>query len=144
MVYRRRTIKPTKPMRVAEVLQGYLRSSGLAKRVGQASVVEEWAGLVGPKIARAAVADSVTQDGTLFVRVPSSAWRQELSLMAPDILEIVNRERKDGKIRKIRWLVGEERPGTEAPGHRGTGAGRRAGAPAYRRTAGDRAPRGEA
>ena len=144
MVYRRRTIKPTKPMRVAEVLQGYLRSSGLAKRVGQASVVEEWAGLVGPKIARAAVADSVTQDGTLFVRVPSSAWRQELSLMAPDILELVNRGRKDGKIRKIRWLVGEERAGTEAPGHRGTDASRRAGAPAYRRTTKDQAPRGEA
>ncbi len=29
--------------------------------------------------------------------------------MAPDILEVVNRGRKDGKIRKIRWLVGEER-----------------------------------
>ncbi len=111
MTYRRRTLKPTKPMRVAEVLKGYLRSAGLAKRVGQASVVEEWATLVGPRIAKAAVADSVTQDGTLFVRVPSSAWRQELSLMTPDILALVNRGRTAGQIRRIRWLVGEEKVG---------------------------------
>jgi len=123
MTYRRRTLKPAKPMRVAEVLHGYLRSAGLAERVGQASVVESWADLVGPRIAKATHADSVTLDGTLFVRVPSSAWRQELSLMAPEILELVNRGRKSGRIARIRWLVGTEdgqaRRGTGAPGHRG-------------------------
>jgi predicted nucleic acid-binding Zn ribbon protein len=106
--YRRRTTKPTKPTRVAEVLEGYLRSAGLAQRVGLASVVEAWPELVGPRIAHAAVADSVSADATLFVRVPSSAWRQELSLMAPEILELVNRGRKDGRIARIRWLVGGE------------------------------------
>jgi len=108
MTYRRRTLKPTKPMRVAEVLHGYLRSSGLAERVGQASVVEAWPDLVGPRIARAARAESVALDGTLFVRVPSSAWRQELSLMAPEILALVNRGRANGRIARIRWLVGTE------------------------------------
>ncbi|MGD0484279.1 MAG: DUF721 domain-containing protein [Gemmatimonadales bacterium] len=131
MTYRRRTTKPTKPTRVAEVLEGYLRSAGLAQRVGLASVVEAWPGLVGPRIAHAAVADSVSADATLFVRVPSSAWRQELSLMAPEILELVNRGRKDGRIARIRWLVGGEtqesagqaprRPGTYTP-RRGEGA----------------------
>lgn len=109
MTYQRRAIKPAKPTRVAEVLEGYLRSAGLAQRVGLASVVGAWPDLVGPRIARAAVAESVTADGTLFVRVPSSAWRQELSLMAPEILDLVNRGRKDGRIARIRWLVGEER-----------------------------------
>ncbi len=108
MTYRRRTLNPTKPTRVAEVLSGYLRSAGLADRVGQASVVETWATLVGPRIAQATAAESVTQDGTLFVRVPSSAWRQELSLMAPEILALVNRGRAAGRIRAIRWLVGTE------------------------------------
>ena len=119
MTYRRRTIKPTKPTRVAEVLQGYLRSSGLAERVGQASVVAAWADLVGPRIAKATAADSVTQDGTLFVRVPSSAWRQELSLMAPDILALVNRDRTAGRITRIRWLVGEETADAPADGRTG-------------------------
>jgi predicted nucleic acid-binding Zn ribbon protein len=118
--YRRRTTKPTKPTRVAEVLEGYLRSAGLSQRVGLASVVEAWPELVGPRIAHAAVADSVSADATLFVRVPSSAWRQELSLMAPEILELVNRGRKDGRIARIRWLVGSEEVGTGAQGHGGT------------------------
>lgn len=125
--YRRRTTKPAKPTRVAEVLEGYLRSSGLAQRVGLASVVDEWPERVGPRIAHAAVAESVTADGTLFVRVPSSAWRQELSLMAPDILELVNRGRRDGRIARIRWLVGSETEASDAqtPGRQGSYASRR-------------------
>jgi predicted nucleic acid-binding Zn ribbon protein len=109
VTYRRRVIKPAKPTRVSEVLEGYLRTAGLAQRVGLAAVVDAWPALVGPRIAHAAVAESVTVDGTLFVRVPSSAWRQELSLMAPEILALVNRGRTDGRIARIRWLVGEER-----------------------------------
>jgi predicted nucleic acid-binding Zn ribbon protein len=125
--YRRRTTKPAKPTRVAEVLEGYLRSSGLAQRVGLASVVDEWPERVGPRIAHAAVAESVTADGTLFVRVPSSAWRQELSLMAPDILELVNRGRRDGRIARIRWLVGSETEASDAqtPRRQGSYASRR-------------------
>ena len=141
MTYRRRTPKPTKPTRVAEVLEGYLRSSGLARRVGLASVVDAWPELVGPRIAHAAVADSVTADGTLFVRVPSSAWRQELSLMAPEIVELVNRGRREGRIAHIRWLVGSEAAGPETA--RGDG---RTGVRSYGRTGrsrnGGRAPGG--
>ena len=129
MTYRARAIKPTKPTRVAEVLEGYLRGAGLAQRVGLASVVEEWPERVGPRIAKAAVAESVSADGTLFVRVPSSAWRQELSLMAPEILELVNRGRRDGRIARIRWLVGsEDAAAPETAGGRAAGRGpRRAG-----------------
>lgn len=129
MTYRRRTTKPTKPTRVAEVLEGYLRSAGLAQRVGLASVVEAWPALVGPRIAHAAVADSVSADATLFVRVPSSAWRQELSLMAPEILALVNRGRKDGRIARIRWLVGGEKqePDGQTPRRPGSYQPRRAG-----------------
>ena len=122
-----------KPMRVAEVLKGYLRSAGLAERVGQASVVDEWPALVGPRIAKAAAAESVSQDGTLFVRVPSSAWRQELSLMAPELLELVNRGRRNGRIARIRWLVGEEKQGQEGQAPRrqeGRAYGRSPGSPA--------------
>ncbi len=133
MTYQRRATRPAKPTRVAEVLEGYLRSAGLAQRVGLAAVVDAWPRLVGPRIARAAVAESVTADGTLFVRVPSSAWRQELSLMAPEILELVNRGRSNGRIARIRWLVGEEKqaPDGQAPGRQGEQPDGRAGGRAY-------------
>jgi predicted nucleic acid-binding Zn ribbon protein len=119
VTYRKRTIKPAKPTRVGEVLTGYLKSAGLAERVGQATVVEAWAGLVGPRIAHAAVADSVTADGTLFVRATTNAWAQELSMMEQDLLELVNRGRRAGRLRRIRWLVGAAEAAVAARGRPG-------------------------
>jgi predicted nucleic acid-binding Zn ribbon protein len=86
------------------VLAAYLRRSGLAKRVAQVGVIEAWPRVVGPEIARAATAESVSADGVLFVRVRSSAWRQELSLMTPAIIAGLNAGRRSGRIKGIRWL----------------------------------------
>jgi predicted nucleic acid-binding Zn ribbon protein len=119
LTYRRRTLKPTKPTRVAEVLEGYLKTAGLAERVGQATVVDAWAGLVGPRIARAAAADAVTADGTLFVRAATNAWAQELSMMEQELLELVNRGRRAGRVRRIRWLVGAAEAAVAARGRPG-------------------------
>ena len=94
--------------RVSEALAAYLKHAGIGGRVAQADVVVRWPELVGPQVARAAVAESVTADGTLFVRVASAAWRQELSLMAPDIMARLNAGRRAGRIEKIFWLVGAE------------------------------------
>jgi len=134
VTYRRRTLKPTKPMRVAEVLEGYLKSAGLADRVGQATVVDAWPGLVGPRIAHAAVADSVTADGTLFVRAATNAWAQELSMMEQELLELVNRGRRAGRVRKIRWLVGGEEKDARTHGRTGARMQRYPDAPTHGRT----------
>ena len=102
----RTTRKPGKPVKVGEAIARYLKRAGLADRVAQATVVEQWPALVGAQIARAALPESVTQDGTLFVRVKSAAWRQELSLMTPEIMAKLNAGRKHGRIERIRWIVG--------------------------------------
>lgn len=99
-----------RPTRLGDVLAGYLKSEGLAERIGQAVVVNAWPELVGERIAGAAAPESVTPDGTLFVRVKSSAWRQELSLMTPEVLALLNADRTTGRIKRIRWLVGAETP----------------------------------
>jgi predicted nucleic acid-binding Zn ribbon protein len=49
--------------------------------------------------------ESVTPDGTLFVRVATSAWMTELQLMAPQVLAAVNAGRGAGRIKAIRWLL---------------------------------------
>jgi hypothetical protein len=41
-------------------------------------------------------------------------------MMEQDLLDLVNRGRHAGKVRRIRWLVGNEEAG--APAHRRTGA----------------------
>jgi predicted nucleic acid-binding Zn ribbon protein len=92
------------PMAVGEALQGYLTRSGLGPRLAQAQVVADWASLVGPQVATVTRAESVTPDGTLFVRVATSAWRNELQLMMPELMARVNAGRGAGRIKTIRWL----------------------------------------
>ncbi len=87
--------------RLGDALERYLEKSGLTDRLAQASVVEQWPQLVGQRIAAVCHPESVSQDGTLFVRVTSGAWMQELQLMTPDILERLRAEGK--KIKRIMW-----------------------------------------
>ena len=94
-----------RPTAVGEALRSYLARSGLATRLAQAQVIPDWPGLVGPQIARVTAPESVTPDGTLFVRVATSAWMTELQLMTPEILARVNAGRGAGRIATIRWLL---------------------------------------
>jgi predicted nucleic acid-binding Zn ribbon protein len=84
---------------VGDALRAYLSRSGFAARVEQASVVEDWPRIVGDKIAAISEPESVTQDGTLFVRVKSAPWMQELQLLTPELLKRL----KPAKIKRIVW-----------------------------------------
>jgi predicted nucleic acid-binding Zn ribbon protein len=90
-----------KAVGIGEALAAYLRRTGLKTRLDQASVVEEWAELVGAPVARVTTAEGVTEDGILFVRVATAAWMQELQMMSPDILRKLGQAGK--KIRRIVW-----------------------------------------
>jgi len=96
-----------RPMAVAEALRAYLDRAGLTRRLSQAQVIPDWAGLVGPQIAAVTTPERVTPDGTLFVRVTTSAWMNELQLMAPEIMARVNAGRGAGRIAGIRWLLSQ-------------------------------------
>jgi predicted nucleic acid-binding Zn ribbon protein len=97
--------KKTRPVAVGEALQGYLKRSGLARRVGQAQVIPDWPRLVGAQIAAVAIPESISPDGVLFVRVSTSAWMNELQLMTPEIMARINAGRGAGRITTIRWLL---------------------------------------
>ncbi len=97
--------KSRHPVAVREALQSYLARTGLERRLAQAQVVPEWPRLVGPQITQVTEPESVTADGTLFVRVATSAWMTELQLMAPEIMARLNAGRGPGRIKTIRWLL---------------------------------------
>jgi len=82
-------------------MKGYLSRSGLRERLEQTGVIDEWARLVGAQIARVASPERVSQDGTLFVKVSSAAWMQELQLMTPTILAKLREKTK--AIKQIRY-----------------------------------------
>jgi predicted nucleic acid-binding Zn ribbon protein len=93
------------PTHLADALTSYFKQAGLTKRVQQAGIIEEWAALVGPQIARVTEPDSITPDGVLRVRVATAAWANELSLMSPRILARLNAGRS-GRVKQIRWVPG--------------------------------------
>ena len=103
---RQRPVKKGRLATAGEAVDRFLARAGLAKRVAQASVVEEWPALVGPQIASVTRAESVTQDGVLRVLVSTAAWANELSLMTPRIMIQLNSGRI-GRIREIRWIVSD-------------------------------------
>ena len=91
---------------IGEALEAYLKRRGLKRRLDQAGVVEEWPGLVGRQIARVTVAEGVSEDGVLFVRVATAGWMQELQMQSRTILQ---RLADAGRpIRRIVWRVGGE------------------------------------
>ncbi len=94
-----------RPEALSSALDSYLGKKGLTKRLDLAGAVERWADVVGERVAANARAEAVTADGLLWVRVRSSPWAAELSLMAPRILARLNQNR-DGKIRDLRCIVG--------------------------------------
>ena len=90
---------------LSDVLAGVLRDSGIAERVEQARLIPEWPALVGTQIAAVTEPTSIAADGTMFVRVTTNAWMNELSLMEPDLLRALNATPGRAPVKKIRWLL---------------------------------------
>jgi predicted nucleic acid-binding Zn ribbon protein len=96
------TKPPSKPTALGDVLAGVLAQAGIAERVAQASVVPEWASLVGERIAAVTEPLSVGGDGTLWVAVASHAWMTELSLLEPELLRALNAAKDRPPVLRIR------------------------------------------
>lgn len=97
--------KKRRPRKLSDVMGEMLTSSGISDRIAQASIIPDWAKLVGPQIARVTEPLSVTRQGTLFVAVTTNAWMTELSLMEPDLLRRLNEHAGRLQIKKIRWQI---------------------------------------
>jgi predicted nucleic acid-binding Zn ribbon protein len=93
--------RPPPATPLEEAIAAYIKRAGLKRRLDQASVIPEWAELVGPQIAAVTTPHLVTQDGALIVSVASAGWLQELQLMSPTILKRLGQHGK--KIRRIVW-----------------------------------------
>ena len=98
--------KKKRPESVGSIIAGVLGDRGLAERVKQAAIIPEWASLVGPQIAKVTTPESITANGTLFVRVTTNAWMNELSLLEPELLRSLNANRERSPVRRIRWMLG--------------------------------------
>ena len=90
---------------IGDAIDDYLKRHGLTRRMEQASVVNEWPELVGKKLAEVSRPDGVDATGTLWVRVKSAAWVQELQMMSPMIIRDLARKGK--RLKRIRWIAAD-------------------------------------
>ncbi len=74
---------------ITGVLEQVLKNLDLDKALIQAGILKHWEAAVGPSIAVHAHPEQIRSD-KLYVRVDSSAWLQELTLLKPSLLEKLN------------------------------------------------------
>jgi len=96
------------PERVGSILDSVLESTGLRRRAEERDLLDAWADVVGERIAAHSRAVDL-QDGVLQVDADHAAWRQELTLLFPEILRRFRTRFGDGAVREIRWLRGRGR-----------------------------------
>ena len=90
---------------VGDVLQQSLKRLDLAARLDDYAVWPIWNDVVGKVIARNAQPEKI-RNGTLFVKVSSPVWMQQLQFMKDMIAGKLNHRLKSETVRNIFFMVG--------------------------------------
>ena len=90
---------------VGTVLDQSLKRLDLASRLDDYGVWPIWQEVVGKVIARNAQPEKI-RNGTLFVKVSSPVWMQELQFMKEMIAEKLNQRLKNEVVKTIFFMVG--------------------------------------
>ena len=91
--------------RAGEVLEQSLKRLDLAPRLDAYSVWPIWNETVGKTIARNAQPEKI-RNGTLFVKVTSPVWMQQLQFMKNMIADKLNQRLKQEIVKNIFFMVG--------------------------------------
>ena len=107
--------KKTSPIeRVGDVLNLSLKRLELTARLDEYGVWPIWQEVVGKPIANNAQPEKI-RNGTLFVKVTSPVWMQQLQFMKEMIAEKLNRRLKGEVVKTIFFMVGRiDAPRSEA------------------------------
>src|ERR1041385_3715100 len=96
---------------VGAVLEQSLKRLDLAPRLDEYGVWPIWRDVVGEAIARNAQPEKI-RNGTLFVKVSSPVWMQELHFMKEMIAEKLNHRLPGDLVKNIFFMVGRVEPTT--------------------------------
>ena len=89
---------------LSHVLTRLLKQLGLEDELQGWRAVEDWARVVGPRVARHARAIGF-EHGVLRVEVDGSAWMHELGYLKQELIRAVNRELGSDRVREVRFVV---------------------------------------
>ena len=105
--------------RLGQVLEKSLKRLELSPRLDEYGVWPIWNEVVGATIARNAQPERI-RNGTLFVKVTSPVWMQQLQYMKEMIAERLNQRLKTDTVRNIFFVVGRVDPKTVDVGSKPT------------------------
>ncbi len=89
------------------IVRSALRTLGLEDRFRERELLGSWAEIVGTDIAAHVQALDI-EDGVLVLAADHGAWRQEVNMLAAQILTKLNARHGSGSVRELRW---SNRPG---------------------------------
>jgi hypothetical protein len=92
--------------KLGQILDKSLKRLELSGKLGEYGVWPIWNSTVGPAIARNAQPEKI-RNGTLFVKVASSTWMQELQYMKEMISEKLNENLGKPVVKNIFFYVGK-------------------------------------
>lgn len=87
---------------LGSAIEELVQRLGIGKKVREYEAVLQWETIVGEKIARVSTATRI-QQGILMVKVKTAPWRNELTLLKPDIIRKVNQALKEEVVKDIRF-----------------------------------------
>ncbi|MDD5718113.1 MAG: DUF721 domain-containing protein [Candidatus Krumholzibacteria bacterium] len=93
------------PLRLGNILDGVLADCGIDGRISERSLLSAWGEIVGERVARHVQAVDL-RDGVLLLAAAHAAWRQEVSLLLPEIVAACNARCGAGTVREVRWARG--------------------------------------
>jgi predicted nucleic acid-binding Zn ribbon protein len=93
--------------RVGEILPRVLELMGLDDKFEEARLIQGWAEVVGPVIAKRS-RPRMLRDGILFIEVENSVWMQELWFHQRQIIERIKKEFPKVEVKGIRLEIEKE------------------------------------
>ena len=90
------------PQPLSRILPDVLRQAGLDERLEERAPLLRWPEIAGEEIGRHTRAVDL-QEGELILEADHGAWRQEVTMLAPAIIEKFNAIFGAGTVTAIRW-----------------------------------------
>ena len=86
-----------------KAIEQAISGSGIKPALDQEAALDLWNVIVGDVISQVTNAEKV-DSGTMFIKVDSSVWRQELHMQKEEIINKVNKKIGTRAIREIRFI----------------------------------------
>ena len=93
-------MRKSNTQKISEVIDEYLKNSGLTQKLKKARIINHWEELIGKAIAKRTTSIYI-KGKTLFVSLNSSVVKNELMMMRQQIIDTINKRAGETLIEKI-------------------------------------------